>query len=371
MKDLSILIVGAGVGGLSAAIALRQRGFSVEMIEKDPEWSVYGVGIIQQSNVVRAVAQLGILDRYLDAGFGFSHVDVFAPTGDHVAHLEIPTLADGYPAALGVSRPELQRVLGDAAREEGAKIRLGLTVDKIENLADRVNVVFSDGSTGCYDLIVGADGVFSDMRDRILPEAPKPEFTGQAVWRYNFPRPADIDTLHAYEGETGIGLVPLSDDLMYIYVTTAEPGNPWYERKGLAAAMRAKLGEAPARIRRLAEQITDDDAVVYKPLESVFVTGEWHKGRIVLIGDAVHATTPHLGQGAGMAIEDGIVLAEELATASSVEDALCNYRERRFERCRFIVETSRAICDSQLGKRNVVNTEDATREMFVVTAQPI
>ena len=371
MKDLSILIVGAGIGGLSAAIALRKKGFAVEMIEKDPTWSVYGVGIIQQSNVVRAAAQLGILDRYLDAGFGFSHVDVFAPTGEHVAHLEIPTLAEGFPAALGVSRPELQRVLGDAAREAGATIRLGLTVDRIENLSDRVDVVFSNGTSGRYDLVIGADGVFSDMRERILPQAPRPEFTGQSVWRYNLPRPEDIVTLHAYEGVNGIGLVPLSDDLMYMYLTTAEPGNPRYDRKGIAAAMRAKLSKASARIRQLAAQITDDEGVVYKPLESVFVRGKWHENRVVLIGDAVHATTPHLGQGAGMAIEDGIVLAEELDSAPSIEEAFRNYRERRFDRCRFIVETSRAICDSQLGKRAVVNTEDATREMFEVTAQPI
>ncbi len=135
--------------------------------------------------------------------------------------------------------------------------------------------------------------------------------------------------------------------------------------------MRSKLaGCAPAMVE-LGEQITDDAGVVYKPQECVFLDGDWHKGRIVLLGDAVHATTPHLGQGAGMAIEDAVVLAEELAGAPDPETAFRAYRERRFERCRFIVTTSRALCDSQLGKGPRMEQAKATAEAFQVMARPI
>ena len=99
--------------------------------------------------------------------------------------------------------------------------------------------------------------------------------------------------------------------------------------------------------------------------------GPWHKGRIVLLGDAVHATTPHLGQGAGMAVEDSIVLAEEIARAADPETAFTAYRARRFERCRYIVEKSLEICHGQIGKGPPVDNAQATAEMFEVVSQPI
>ena len=133
--------------------------------------------------------------------------------------------------------------------------------------------------------------------------------------------------------------------------------------------MRSRLKDAPPKIAALAEQITDDNEVVYKPLETLFISGPWHKGRVVLIGDAVHATTPHLGQGAGMAIEDSLVLAEELeAHWGDTETALSNYNSRRFERCRFIVESSVAVGEFQLGRRAELDYPALTRKMFEVTA---
>jgi 2-polyprenyl-6-methoxyphenol hydroxylase-like FAD-dependent oxidoreductase len=177
-----------------------------------------------------------------------------------------------------------------------------------------------------------------------------------------------MDALHVYNGPIGAGLVPISEDLMYLYLTTPEPENPRYERAGLAAAMRAKV---PSALGDLAAHIIDDDAVVYRPLEVLLVAGPWHKGRVVLLGDAVHAATPHLGQGAGMAIEDSLVLAEELARHDTAEAAFSAFRERRFERCRTIVEASLAICMGQLGKGPPVDNAAATAEMFRFVAQPI
>jgi len=371
MKNLNILVVGGGIGGLTAAIALRREGHTVSVIEKDPNWAVYGVGIIQQGNVLRAMHQLGLLDDYMDAAMGFDFVAVHAPDGTQVAKLPSPRLVDGYPANVGIARPALQKVLGDRTIAAGAEVRLGVTADSIEDDGEGVTVRFSDGSEGRFDIVIGADGVYSDTRQKILPDAEKPEYTGQAVWRYNLPRPADLDSLHVYNGPTGVGLVPMSEELMYMYVTTPEPGNPWYEKKGLAQVMREKLAGTAEPIRELAEHITDDDGVVYRPLEGMMVYGPWSKGRVVLLGDAVHATTPHLGQGAGMAIEDSIVLAEELAKADTPEEAFAAYRERRFDRCRYIVESSLAICHGQLGKGPPVDNHKATAEMFEVTAQPI
>ncbi|NBC35951.1 NAD(P)-binding protein [Novosphingobium sp. FSY-8] len=371
MNNLNVLVIGGGIGGLTSAIALRKADHTVTVIERDPNWAVYGVGIIQQSNVLSAAKELGILEGYLAAGVGFDAVEIYLPNGDKIARIPGHPVAPGLPANMGIGRPALHKLLGDTAIAAGAQIRLGVTATAIEDTGDAVNVTFSDGSTGCYDIVVGADGVFSATRQAILPDAPKPQFTGQSVWRYNFKRPADLDALHVYNGPTGVGLVPISEDLMYMYVTTPEPGNPWYDTAGIAAKMREKLANTAPAIQALAEQITDDAGVVYRPLEGMMLYGDWHKGRVVLLGDAVHATTPHLGQGAGMAIEDSIVLADEIAKAATPQEAFAAYRNRRFERCRFIVEKSLEICHGQIGKGPPVDNAKATAEMFAIVSQPI
>ncbi len=275
---------------------------------------------------------------------------------------------EGCPANVGIGRRALHKVLGDRAIGMGAEVRLGITAESFDDDGQAVSIGLSDGSTERFDLVIGADGVHSQTRERVFPGSPQPQFTGQAVWRYNLPRPAGFDSLHVYNGLIGAGLVPMSDALMYLYLTTPEPGNPRYPRAGLAAIMRSKV---PSALADLAERITDDAEVVYRPLETVLVDGPWHEGRIVLLGDAVHATTPHLGQGAGMAIEDAIVLAEEIARHDTPAAAFAAYRERRFERCRYIVEESLAICRGQLGLGPLVDNARATAAMFDLTAQPI
>ena len=368
MRDLDILVIGGGIGGLTAALALRANGHRVTVIERDPDWSVYGVGIIQQGNVLRAMQQLGLLDDYLSAAVGFDFVAVHAPDGTMVAKVPSPRLVDACPANVGIGRRALHKVLGDRAIAAGADVRLGVVAESLDDDSEDVTASFSDGTEGRFDIVIGADGVHSQTRAMLFPDLPDAEFTGQSVWRYNLPRPADLDALHVYNGAIGAGLVPISEELMYLYLTTPEPGNPRYSHEGLAGAMRGKV---PAPLSHLVRHITDDDAVVYRPLETIFVEGPWHEGRVVLLGDAVHASTPHLGQGAGMAIEDSIVLAEEVARRDTPEAAFTAYRDRRFERCRYIVENSLAICRGQLGKGPPVDNARATAEMFAVVAAPI
>ncbi|MBS4089807.1 FAD-dependent oxidoreductase [Pseudomonas rustica] len=368
-----ILIVGAGIGGLCTAIALRRKGVDVDLVELKAEWTVYGVGIIQQSNVVRAMAQLGVLEAYLGASYAFEDVGIYTPDGHQLARISGQRLAGlQFPANVGISRRALHKVLSETAVALGAQVRLGTSVEVLEQDPDGVNVQFTDGSHGRYHVVVGADGLFSKVRQMLFADKYQPSFTGQSVWRYNFPRVAEIDHLANYQGPTGnAGLVPLSDELMYMYTTSYDPGNPWMEEGTLAAEMRNRLQGFTGLVAQLREQITDSSQVVYKPLETLFVDEPWYRGRIVLIGDAAHATTPHLAQGAGMAIEDAVVLGDELTSAGSVEEQLQRFMVRRFERCKFINEKSQLAGEKEMQGDHTFDRVGLVMQMLALTAQPI
>lgn len=369
----NVLIVGGGIGGLCTAIALRRKGIAVDLIELKSEWTVYGVGIIQQSNVVREMAKLGVLDGYLDAAFAFEDVAIYGPAGQQLARIPGQRLAGPqYPANVGISRLALHKVLSETALELGANVRLGLSVESLEDQGDQVEVLFTDDSRGRYDLVVGADGLFSKVRQLVFGDTYTPRFTGQAVWRYNFPRDPQIDHLANYQSAAGnAGLVPLAGNLMYMFLTSHEPSNPWMAPATMAEQMRERLKGFTGLIGELREQITDSSQVVYKPMEVVFVNEPWYRGRVLLIGDAAHATTPHLGQGAGMAIEDAIVLSEELTTDAGVEQQLQRFMQRRFERCKYISESSVLAGDKEMQHDREFDRIGLVKQMLSRTAEPI
>lgn len=368
-----VLAVGGGISGLCLAIALRDRGVAVDIAELKTEWTVYGVGIIQQSNVVRAMADLGIVDKYLEASFPFENPCLYAPDGSLIAKLPGLRLAGpDYPANLGVSRLALHKVLTEEAQSRGARVTLGRTVEALRQDGEGVDVTFSDGSSGRYDLVVGADGVYSRVRKLLFGDRYQPRYTGQAVWRHNFPRPPEMDHLCAFPTPEGnAGLCPLSDDTMYMFVTSAEPGNPHHPRKDLPAIMKSRMKQYGGIIAELRETITDPDEIVYRPMEVLFVDEPWFRDRVVLIGDAAHATTPHLAQGAGLAIEDAVVLADELETKPDVGAALQGFHARRFERCKTICEGSIRVGEWELSHSPEADHKGMLVRMITLAAQPI
>lgn len=373
MLVTSALIIGGGIGGLTTGIALRKTGIAVDIIERDPDWSVYGVGIIQQMNVTRAMHDLGVLDDYLSHAYGFDSTTLFVgPTGVQDTKFDTPRLAGAdYPSNAGIRRTDLQKVLADGVTKAGAEVRLGLTVTGMNDTGSGVDVIFSDDSTGHYDIVIGADGVFSNTRRTILPDAPTPAYTGQWVWRYNFPRPAELEGIHIFAGPLNAGFVPITTELMYLFLLSEEPDSRALPVEGAAAALRARAKNAPPQVAAILDQITDDAGVVARPIETILLEGDWHKGRVVLLGDAVHASTPHLAQGAGMAIEDALVLADELTTATSPEEAFAAYRTRRMPRVAHIASSSARLGDMQMGKISPFNVGELTGQTIGMMCEPI
>jgi len=355
------LVTGAGIGGLTTAIALRQQGINVDLVEIAPSLAVYGVGIIQPNNILRAFDRVGLAQACVDAGAPFPGWQIFDKDGRLLMAAPGSTdAAPDFPANNGITRPVLHRILSERALAEGVDLRLNASVSDLSEADDLVSVTFADGSRAAYDLVIACEGINSAMRTRLFGDSAAPKFVGQGVWRYNLPRPRDMAWGGVYFGNASkVGLVPLSPDLMYMFVVTAEPDNTWYDEAKLADLLRDRLGEYGGLIADLAPLITDSSAVVYRPMFNVMLPQPWHKGRVVVIGDAAHATTPHLAQGAAMAVEDAVLLAELMGRDGRVSDHLEEFTRRRFDRAKFVVDTSTQLAAWELEAWAGIQNPDA------------
>lgn len=345
-----VLVIGGGVGGLTAGIALRQQGIGVDLVEIAPSLAVYGVGIIQPNNTLRALDRIGLAQACVDVGAPFPGWEILDRHG--IALMKAPSpnsAAPRFPAVNGITRPQLHKILVEAATSAGVEIRLDCSVVGLNSDVSAVDVAFNNGSTGRYDLVIASDGINSTTRSMVFGDGFEPRFTGQGVWRYNLPRPATMEWGQIWFGSASkVGLVPLSPTMMYMFVVTAEPGNPWHEGPGLADTLRDRIAEYGGLLKELAPLIDDPAQVVYKPMHNVLLPAPWHKGRVVVIGDAAHATTPHLAQGAAMAIEDAVLLAELLAGDGTLEQQLDEFSARREPRGKFVVEASTQLAQWEL-----------------------
>ncbi len=344
-----ILVVGGGIGGMAASTRLREAGADVELIDKDPEWRVYGAGITITGPTLRAYQRLGLIDGIKAHGAITNGTLIYRYDGLLLRTLEEPVLEDGLPASGGIMRPVLHRLMQDRVKTLSVPVRLGITAERLDPEDDAVRVTFSDGSTGVYGLVVGADGSHSQLRSLAFPGAAGPVRTGQGCWRITTPRPPGFDRGEFYVGHrNAAGITACGPDIVYMFVLPADNGERLAEAE-LQGRFLPEIAGFGGNIAWMASQITPETWINYRPLEAILQPPPWHAGRVVLLGDAAHATPPHLASGAGMAVEDALVLSEELANPRrSVEGSLQAYTARRYERCRMVVETSVAIGRMQL-----------------------
>lgn len=370
-----ILIIGGGFSGMSAAIELRKQGHAVDLVELDAGWRNYGAGISLGGATLRAFRQLGILDAFLAQGHVADGVRLCLPHGPQVAELPTPRIAGGdVPGGAGILRPVLARILADATRASGADIRLGCTFTRFAQDDQGVDVEFTDGQRRRYDLVIGADGLYSKVREALLPDVARPVYSGQAVWRAVLPRLPEIETATMWMGpRVKPGVNPVSRTEMYLFVTEPRPTNEHVDPATFVERLRGLLEDfsAPA-LQSIRAQLGEHSQIVFRPLEGLLVPRPWSRGRIVLIGDTVHATTPHLASGACIGIEDALVLAEELARgAHDVPAALAAFEARRWERCRMVVENSSRLGEIEIEGGDKEEHARIMRSSLMALAEPI
>jgi 2-polyprenyl-6-methoxyphenol hydroxylase-like FAD-dependent oxidoreductase len=362
------LVVGGGPAGMAAAIGLRRLAVDVRLVELDPDWSASGIGLTLLGPTLRALSAIGVQDGCVAAGFPLEELRVLNAAGEVTGGVDFPRLDGAGPAAVGITRPAFHSVLAEATRAAGTEVHPGVTVVSLQPHADRVEVELSDGTDDAYDLVLGADGLHSQLRGLVLESQPAPRFTGQAVWRTLMPRPPELDVYHMFYGRRAkVGFVPVSREHLYMFVVENVPDLARPPREVRPERLRRLLDADHELIEYGRQHVGEPD---YRPLEWLLVQPPWFRRRVVLLGDAVHTTTPHLAFGAAIAIEDATVLCELLAELP-LEQAVERYTPRRHERCRLVVENS-----VQLGEwERDPGAPDAdpvrlTRESWATLVQP-
>jgi 2-polyprenyl-6-methoxyphenol hydroxylase-like FAD-dependent oxidoreductase len=337
--SMDALVVGGGIGGLTAALALTGDGHRVTVVEQTPRFEAVGAGIVLAPNAVQVLAILGV--DLSDAGRPLHRTEVRTAGGALLNAIDLRALARQYGPTYGISRPALQAILAGALPAEVDVVH-GHRVDRVDRVDEGSGgvTVSWGGSRQRFDVVVAADGLRSAVRSFVGGPSSL-RYSGATCWRGVLPLEvgdgAVEAAVEAWGAGTRVGVVPIGAGQVYYYlVRSAPPGAgepPWPEGfravftgfGGVAGRLLQALAEAPPLHQDLSE------------LDHPF----WGRSRVLLLGDAAHAMTPNQGQGAAMAIEDAWALA--LALRPGTDGALRRYVAMRGRRVRRVQLTSRRI----------------------------
>jgi len=358
-SGLPIAVAGGGCAGYTAAILLAAGGAHVELLEARSDAATAGSGIMLQANALRVLRTAGVLPAVQAAGYGFDSTGIRLPdpTGRLVAEMTDGRIDPDLPAAVGIARADLTRILHDRAVEVGVSVRLGAAVTAAQTApgADGtpVAVTITAGprvTVEDFDLLVAADGVNSTIR-RMIGIRDKPRLLPLGVWRAFVRRPPTVVRTEIVNGGAAYfaGYAPTSQNWMYAWLV-----DDYTDRRHLDAAaqldiVRGLAADYHGPWDEVRNGLTANTPVSYTRYSELLLPPPWHRGRVVLIGDAVHACPPTMAQGAAQALEDAAVLAEMLTGNGTADDALLTaYANRRYPRARAVVQGSMQMVTWQL-----------------------
>ena len=321
-----VLVVGGGIAGLATARALRLRGIDCDVVERAAGWSHPGAGMYLPANSVRALGALGLRAALLDRACEIRRQRFLDHRGRVLLDVDLPAFWGPGERCAAISHGALHELL-----REGIPVRLGTTVTSLHEDGPMVAATFDDGSSGDYDLVVGADGVRSWVRSASFGGT-GPRFVGQVSWRFlatGFPELSGW-TVRLARGRVFL-TIPLGNGLIYCYadVSTPNPSDPTDGDPGRLAELYGAFAEPVPTI--VSGCLATGERPYFSSIEEV-AQETWVRGRVVLIGDAAHAMSPNMAEGAGMALEDALVLAETVAAGRPLEA----FEARRRPRVAFV-----------------------------------
>jgi FAD-dependent urate hydroxylase len=322
-----ILIVGAGLAGLSLARALRQAGFAPELIEGQASWELAGAGIYLPANGVRALQTLGLEGAVAARAAPIPRQRLLDHRGRLLADIDLHRLWGSVGPCLALPRADLHQIL-----REGVAVRMGRTIRSLENLDGPVQVGFDDGSGGEFDLVVGADGLGSAIR-RLAVDPRPPVPVGQHSWRFLAACPPEVITWTVMLGLGASFLtVPVGQGLVYCYADLTTDSQASDDLDGDPVGdLRQRFAGFAAPVPQLLDQLENPARVHVASIEQV-AEEQWGRGAVVLVGDAAHGMSPNMAQGAALAFEDALVLAACLRDAATVTGAGAAFVARRSRR---------------------------------------
>jgi 2-polyprenyl-6-methoxyphenol hydroxylase-like FAD-dependent oxidoreductase len=322
VMGVRILVVGAGIGGLAVARTLARAGFSAEVIERQPSWDVAGTGIYLPGNASRALRALGLEEAVIERGIVIPKQRVSDHRGRLLVEIDLAELWHGVGPCVALHRADLQGVLLDGAGD--VPIRMGVDVRALREQDRTVTVELGDGTAREYDLVIGADGIHSSVRQLAFGREVAAEPLGQVGWRFVTACPPEITTWSALLGQrTAFLTIPIGNGRVYCYCDLVSSSGE-DRREDLGQLFSDFAEPAPSLINSL-----PDRALVHRSTIEEVALDAWVRGRVVLIGDAAHATSPNMAEGAAMAFEDALVLAECLQRSDEVPAALAAFEARR------------------------------------------
>jgi 2-polyprenyl-6-methoxyphenol hydroxylase-like FAD-dependent oxidoreductase len=360
---------------------LAKNGNDVMVIDANENWEITGAGLTISGPSFRAIEALGILSDVMAQGHTHPGIKVHDNHGLHLKTLISPCIASQTGAALpgagGILRSTLHAILLEHLSRLGVQVQMGLKCTSISQDLLRpdgsvqAQVHLTDQRTLSFDAVVLGEGLYSKSRHHLFPHAPPPALTGQACWRVVLPRPESVDHRFFYlGGPVKVGLTPVSQEHMYLFLLESIPHNPHRETAELHVILKRLLSEFKGELSSIAQSINAQSHIVYRPLESHFLHDAWSTGCVVLVGDAAHATTPQLASGAGMAMEDGIVLSEEFLKAKDTPEAFHRYFLRRQNRCNMVVQNSLKIGQLELARASAVEQAQWVESSLLQLANP-
>lgn len=326
-NEMHILIVGAGIAGLATHRALAQKGFQARIVERDNFAGVGGAALFLPGNGVRALGELGLRDALMDISHPIAYQRFFDEEGRLLSEIDANAFWRDVAPCRSMKRSALWALLKQGVDDSVIRYRRIVDV-KCDHYTSRVT--FEDGKTEEYDLVIGADGVNSTVRRTVFPDAASPVYAGNVCWRFIVPNICNIDEWTVMLGATNSLLAePVSSSELYVYADISADDahrkiySPSTPLKPLFQNIAGPLYPALA--------LGAQAAVHYGELVSLRLDS-WCRNRVALVGDAAHAAPPSMAQGASMAVEDAIVLANELSETLCVDTGLLRYQTRRKQR---------------------------------------